>query len=510
MFALEQIIINKRFLYAILSSVLVIVSARVDGLAWLAVIWMLPLLWAMQGVSPKQSAGLAMACGLLFWAGSTWWLVSAFMRFTDASAIQASVLYGLLCVFLALPYAVFAFLYRRFDMDALPCGPWPAAALLTLLLMLPSPIPGLPQHALHQYPRWLAFLDVSGISGLIFVSSLFMLLAVQALRFSGRLRIIAGGQMLLLVVLVAAYGQYRHVEYSQQKQTAPDSNWMTVGMIQPNLRRQDTTTALRDMTHELLAQKSRPDLVAWPEFPPAFSVVDNAVDRAETQALSRQIGAPLLLVSGYVYKRDNGRVNHKQYYNAAHMMNDGRISASYYKQQRVPFFEFLPGAEQFAFLRDWFPGVLRYQAGDSAAPLNYNNTIKLIPAICYEVIFPKLVREFVKNGGNLLVNPVSDTWFGESPGSQYHLSLAHFRTMEHRIPWVRVANSGISIAVEANGEVIKGSRTALNQREKGVYRVFIPDKRTLYSRYGDWFTPLLAIMVTVAWIIKARGKYNAE
>ncbi|HEY9033781.1 MAG TPA: apolipoprotein N-acyltransferase [Pseudomonadales bacterium] len=486
---------------AVLSAVLVLASSRIEALAWLALIWMLPLALAIHQAKPWAAAGLALLSAALFWLASVSWLLPAFVRFTGTALLPAGLLYILLCLLLALPYALFAAGYCRLRLQHGWHGPWLAAALLTLLLMLPSPIPGLPQHALHRYPSLLAILDISGTSGLVFVSTLITFLLVRVLRGLPWQRSNAMAVMLLAGLLVSGYAVHRDNSYRQEKAMAPASQWLTLGMIQPNLSRSDDTGRLYQLSDALVARHGRQDLLVWPEFPPPFSLVDNPADRQATLALANRLQQDMLVVSGYVYARDgNG------YFNAAHLLQHGEIQASYFKQQLVPFFEYLPGEQWLPILRRWLPGVLQYRAGDNAAPLRLSEHVSLVTAICYEAIFPGLVRRAVSLGGNVLVNPVSDSWFGSSAGSRYHLSLAHFRAIEHRMPWLRVANSGISIAVEANGQPVAGSETLLQRQQLASVRLFVPAERGLYSRYGDW----LGVACGLALLLYAGAAYRRQ
>ena len=477
------------------SALLVITSAQSNHLALLALVWMLPLLYAIKGSSPIQAAILSGFCALLFWAGSIWWLLPASLAFSHAIVAVAICVYLLSCCWLAFPYALFAYVYNRFNLTSSIAGCWTASAILTILLVLiPSPIPGLPLHALHIYPRLLAIIDLSGMSTAIFAFTLFQLLIWKTLDGHAGTRRLAFVQLLLLAFLVSGYGIFRNHQYQYEKSHSSPEQWLHTAFIQPNLHRQDNLQSLFSLSEKLL-QKSKPDLLVWPEFPPAFSIIDNKVNRRDTLAFSKDHQTPLLVVSGYVYARQNNHIDRQHYYSAAHLIDNGTVSGTYYKQRLVPFFEYLPGRLQFPALAAGFPHALNYLAGHSNTPLHYSSYIHIIPAICYEAIFPSLVNKMVNEGGNILINPVSDTWFGNSPGSRYHVSLAHFRSMEHHIPWLRVANSGISMAVEANGDIITSSTTAMGVQAVQQQSLFIPAKRSLYSHLGDWLTPFLCIVV---------------
>jgi apolipoprotein N-acyltransferase len=485
-------------LYYILTSVIcVLTSAQYEHLSFLALFWLIPFGLALKNLTPIQSVKTACVCATAFWAGSIWWITPATINFTHANNWAIIAMYLGLCIYMALPYCLFAFFYSYFKLHTIKKGAYISAALITtLLILIPTPIPGLPLHALHPHPKLLATLDISGISSLVFITSLFQFIIVNAIQANNK-NIRDFMHAFLIFIFIYAYGQHYAYQYNIEKKRAPKHQWINIGIIQPNLRRNDNTDTLYSLTQNLILSNANIDLIVWPEFPPAYSVIENQNDKEKTLNLSQEFQQDLLVVSGYVYKKINSIKYKKQYYNAINLVKNGAITSSYYKQRLVPFFEYLPGRSLLPNIEHWFPGSLNYIPGSSSEPIIYNENIKIIPSICYEAIFPDIINKFVRNNGNILINTVSDTWFENTPGSQYHFSLAYFRAIEHRIPWVRAANSGISITVEANGEVLPHSKTAQNTVATSQQHIFIPKKRSLYSRNGDWLTPILVILILI-------------
>ena len=95
----------------------------------------------------------------------------------------------------------------------------------------------------------------------------------------------------------------------------------------------------------------------------------------------------------------------------------------------------------------------------------YYNTAKMIPSLCYEVIFSDFIRGMVGAGGNIIVNMSDDAWFGQSSAANIHLSLALFRSAEYRVPLVRVTNSGFGAFVQA-------------------FSLHVPSQRSIYFYIG--------------------------
>ncbi|MDA0997147.1 MAG: apolipoprotein N-acyltransferase [Proteobacteria bacterium] len=148
--------------------------------------------------------------------------------------------------------------------------------------------------------------------------------------------------------------------------------------------------------------------------------------------------------------------------------DDGRVAATYDKAHLVPFGEYVP-------LRGILPiEKLTPGRGDFAAgPGPRNMAIKGLPPfgvlICYEIIFAGQVTDPAKRP-EWLLNLTNDGWFGLSSGPYQHLAAAQLRAIEEGLPVVRVANTGISAVIDANGRV----RNMIGLDEQGVADVPLP------------------------------------
>jgi apolipoprotein N-acyltransferase len=112
--------------------------------------------------------------------------------------------------------------------------------------------------------------------------------------------------------------------------------------------------------------------------------------------------------------------------------------------------------------------------------------------ICFEAVFPRLVRRFVQRGSQLIINLTNDRWYGDSAAPYQHLEIARFRAVENRRYLLRAANSGISAFIEPTGR-IQTSTGILRQAICEGHFDFI-EADTLYTRYGDVFVLLCAII----------------
>jgi apolipoprotein N-acyltransferase len=132
----------------------------------------------------------------------------------------------------------------------------------------------------------------------------------------------------------------------------------------------------------------------------------------------------------------------------------------------------------------------------------------LIPAICYEAVFPWLVAEGVRLGGNLLVNQVDDAWFGRTAGPEIHLALARYRSVEFRMPIIRVANSGISGIILPSGEFAAGSQTTQYTPLTALHQITVRTPDSVYARYGEWVLPIFYTLALL-FVVQAERRHRA-
>jgi apolipoprotein N-acyltransferase len=126
--------------------------------------------------------------------------------------------------------------------------------------------------------------------------------------------------------------------------------------------------------------------------------------------------------------------------------------------------------------------------------------------ICYEVIFPGEVREFVAGGAAFLVNITNDAWFGRSGAPYQHLAMAAMRAVENGTYLVRAANTGVTAVIAPSGEIL--AQTAIFTEASLLGTIRPRQRETIYTRYGDvlaWICLVfLGAYCLALW--RARGK----
>ena len=150
--------------------------------------------------------------------------------------------------------------------------------------------------------------------------------------------------------------------------------------------------------------------------------------------------------------------------------NNFKIIQTYNKRKLVPFGEFLP----FENLLNNF-GLKKITEGHGSFLRGNKNdnliigNIKILPLICYEVIFTELIQKSNINT-NLIINISEDGWFGKSIGPNQHFAKSIFRAIENNTFFLRSTNKGVSAIIDNKGNIVK----SLKRNEAGNIEFEVP------------------------------------
>ena len=123
-------------------------------------------------------------------------------------------------------------------------------------------------------------------------------------------------------------------------------------------------------------------------------------------------------------------------------------------------------------------------------------------AICYEVIYPDLIRRFVQDGSELLTTITNDAWYGATSAAYQHWDQASMRAIEEGRYLARAANTGISGFVDPYGRVL--AKTPLFRQATVVQEVRFITDRTIYSRIGDLVAWVSLVLTAAGFLIAWR------
>jgi apolipoprotein N-acyltransferase len=188
-------------------------------------------------------------------------------------------------------------------------------------------------------------------------------------------------------------------------------------------------------------------------------------------------------------------------YNAAFLVQpDGTVGGVYRKMQLVPFGEYVPLKDLFFFVGPIVEAVSAFSPGTQPVLLPVGSHMAST-AICYEVIYPNLMRRFVADGSELLTTITNDAWYGTSSAAYQHWDQAALRAIEGGRYLARAANTGISGFVDPYGRVL--AKTTLFEQALVVEDLRFITARTIYSRIGD-LAAWLSLALTMAALAASR------
>ena len=224
-------------------------------------------------------------------------------------------------------------------------------------------------------------------------------------------------------------------------------------------------------------------LVVWPESAVTSNLYENETLLTLYQALSEKVDAPLL--TGCFWKKGT------QSTNSAILLDGESVSEPYSKQILVPFGERMPYRK---LLSSVFPFLTQINMlSDDLAPGTDSALMELDgkrigSVICFESVFPDLVRKSVRDGAELLVIVTNDSWYEDSPAVWQHLAQAVFRSVENHRSVVRCANSGVSAFIDEKGQIL----SELGPLQQGTLssRVTYSEETTLFSLTGSLVFPV--------------------
>jgi apolipoprotein N-acyltransferase len=448
-----------------------------------------PLLWAWRDASPRRAALYGFAFGIVFFG-----VLLSWTWYFGVVAYFPLVLAG--GAYIAAPGAVVGGLFRLGIRS-----PWLTAATWVLFEQLRGRFPfgGLPWGetgaALHDLPSARSLAGVGGVALVSFLvvvcNGLLVEVALATRRHSARSAAVAAAGLALAIGLAPAAHALRA--------TPSATGRIRFALIQGNDQNRDIDDPVEFerivvQSHFDLAGTLRGsfDLIVFPE---------SALNRnPETDpGLRRRLvdiaaAHDSAVLANALTPAPEGRdFNTNLLYEP-----DGDLQGSYSKQHLVPFGEYVPFRDELSFLGaldqipyDYEPGRVRrlFRVDGHAV-----GTI-----ICFESAFGPLVRDFVRDGAELVVVTTNNRSYRRSGNAAQHLALSQMRAAETGRPVLHASISGISGVVDADGDVHDVTDLFVNEIVSG--EVTTTSGQTPYVRYGEWVIGAsgIALVAAAAW-----------
>ncbi|MCB0219032.1 MAG: apolipoprotein N-acyltransferase, partial [Chrysiogenetes bacterium] len=257
-----------------------------------------------------------------------------------------------------------------------------------------------------------------------------------------------------------------------------------------------------DLTRKAVAEAKQNgdlDLVVWPEAAVPFFPTDESAPGWRLRRLVNETGVPILFGAPHYEAR--------RYYNSAFLMQPGvEELIRYDKNILVPFGEYVPLTWLFFFVdKVTEVGGTDFTPGMGARPIELGDT-RIGTLICYEGIFPELVRDFERGGSDVLANITNDAWFGNTSAPWQHMATVRMRAIETRSFVLRAANTGITTLIDPLG--VAREPTQLNERTYRIVAAGEDLSDTFYEKYGDVVVGLstLGMLITAGFALIRRKK----
>jgi apolipoprotein N-acyltransferase len=236
------------------------------------------------------------------------------------------------------------------------------------------------------------------------------------------------------------------------------------------------------------------DLLIWPEAALTFwaheaaEVLDDLSQRGAAGGTALVLGLPA------VERVPGGDLVFR---NTASVLGAG--SGRYVKRRLVPFGEYVPLESLLRGAIEFFDMPMsRAAPGAWHQPLLDLGGYRGIMAICYEVVYPDLVRAQAREA-DVLITISNDSWFGASIGPLQHLQMAQMRALENGRWMLRGTNNGVTAIIDHRGRI----RGLLPQFESGALRgdYVLMRGTTPFTRvgHGPVLLVLLAIIALGVW-----------
>jgi apolipoprotein N-acyltransferase len=477
---------KRRYVAAVATGVVLALSRPPADFGLLALVALIPLLWALRGATPRKAALLAFVAGCAYYGI----LVSWAWYFGAIAVVPFAAV-------LSLYWAAAGAAIARFDRGGRG-SPFLIAAIWVLAEALVARWPlggfswGEVGYALHNIAPARSLAAAGGVPLVSFVvvviNASLLQLAIghghATLRHARAFGVASLAAVIAVTAVAAAFAL---------RPTA--SGQLHVAILQGNNLDRDLTQAEIDArflprSHFELASRltGHYDLVIFPE-----SSLDD--DPRHDSYLAQNLVATAVrldsavLANGVADAPDGRAINQDFLY-----APDGQLVATYAKRHLVPFGEYVPFRHELSFISELKQQIPRDFAPGSKPGLETVSGHRITTVICFESAFGYQIRPLVKAGAQAIVVSTNNRSYRRSANSAQHVAIGQMRAAETGRPVIQAAISGISAIIDAHGKVTE--RTRLFDRTTLTATVTTTRGETPYVRFGEWV--IVACMIGVA------------
>ncbi len=540
---MKRKIFNERFLLAFVSGVLLSLSFPPLKTGFFATVGFVPLLFLIDRLENYKQLFRYSYIAFFFFNLFTLYWVGGWSKEADPFLMVGCVLLILVHpILFFLPMWFYMFIKKNYG-GKLHLFIFPFAFTLfeyfrsTTELAFPWLTIGNTQTYFLEKIQFIEFTGIYGLSFLILTVNVIFYLALKEIfrekNFLSKsaLRYFIVG--VLIYIVPDVYGVY--VLKSSDEDSFKE---MKVGLIQPDINpwlKWEGTLAEQlelymGMTKDLIHREPDVELVVYPEtaityyfllspYRYHFNWFKSQIDSLNVAILTgfpdaRFYDDPSQAPPSSHIIKDTGQ--RYDAYNAMGLFLPGSDKIQKYaKMILVPFGERLPYADVFHFLIEplqWGVGISNWAKGKDTTVFEMKRRngeiVKFSGGVCYESIYPSLIREFVKRGAQFLVVITNDSWYGNTSGPYQHFQYSILRAVENRRSIVRCANGGISGFIDPYGRVQR--KTRFHEKTQIADVIRLNDEKTFYTKYGDIIVHISGFAVVLAFLFTMFKKFKTK
>ncbi|WP_448213313.1 apolipoprotein N-acyltransferase [Colwellia sp. MEBiC06753] len=503
---------NRHNLLSFFAGLVMVFAYAPFSLWWLSFFALALWLTQIDGLTPKQATQSSFSFGLGWFGAGISWVHVSIDQFGGLPLIASVSLMLILVCYLAIYPALAGYLTARFSTNK-----------QLNLLLLPSVwvlIEWLRSWVLTGFP-WLSIgysqidsplASLVPVIGEVGISFIMLMLIVSACTLIKKSQQIPAALMLVSAVLLIIIS-------ANQNFIQKTGETKSVALVQGNIAQelkwrpeQEWPSMLKYL--DLTRPNYNVDLVVWPEsaIPAVEPIAGEFLDMVNSAAAFNDTA----IISGII----NYNFETKEYFNSLIVLgkqNSDDSQGSYYygnsnrfyKHHLLPIGEFVPFQEWLRPIAPFFNlPMSSFTRGAYVQKNLIANGIVLSPLICFEIAFPEQLHANFHGGNSgvvgtdMLLTVSNDAWFGHSHGPHQHLEIARMRALEFGRPLLRATNTGITAAIDADGQII--SRIAQFEEAVLTTDVELVTGNTPFSRYQRYPTFALAGLLFLLLVASQR------
>lgn len=443
---------------------------------------MVPLLLAIENKNPAAHFWIFFDFSFVSYLIVLYWIPRVMVKYGGATWLLGMVGLISLAAFLSSFSGLAGMLIGKFSKNGSDLGAafWIPTVWIAKDLVIEKIFSGFPW-CLAGYSQYknIYFTQLAEIGGIHLVS--FLVIGINVLFF----KLVKTKSKKTLFALLAVFLTVYASGYWLLKNHAVNTAHIPfhqVGIIQPNSSHDQVfdfvlikTTLEKLFRSSLQLKKDGAEFVIWPEFTVPIYPLQTRYFKEQFVSFSQN---QLPLLAGFTDYHNSESV-----FNSV-MLFQGKQIEKYDKVHLTPFGEYVLFRRWLFFVKKITDEIGDFTPGEKLHNLNLGGHWLSTP-ICYEIIYPELVRSMIAKGGEVIITISNDSWFGRSAAPYQHLAMAVFRSIENRRFLLRSTSSGISALVDPAGRI--RHQSPLHRPQEFLARFQYLKGRTLFTRWGYLF-----------------------